>query len=95
MYGIYLACIGLVSAMLGSCRHLPTRSHAQPAPAPLMHFYDYQLVSSATQQPSHLSSWCTNWRAVTSSLWVSCIAIARRTICKCSCWPHSTHTIHS
>jgi len=51
MYGIYLACIGLVFALLGSCRHLPTRSHAPPATAPLTHFYDYQLVSSATQQP--------------------------------------------
>jgi uncharacterized iron-regulated protein len=50
MYGIYLVCIGLVFA-LGSCSHLPTRSQAQPAPTPLTHFYDYQLVSSATQQP--------------------------------------------
>ena len=51
MYGIYLACIGLVFALLGSCSHLPTRSPAPPASAPLTHFYDYQLVSSATQQP--------------------------------------------
>ena len=46
----HLAYLSLSLILLGSCLHSPQGSQVDPFPASLNHFYDYQLISSATQK---------------------------------------------
>ncbi len=46
-----LVCLGFTLAVLAGCGHMPNRATAQLPPASLTHFYDFQLMRSADQQP--------------------------------------------
>lgn len=51
MRGMCLIGVGLTLAMVAGCGHMANRVPAQSTLAPLRHFYDYQLIRSADQQP--------------------------------------------
>lgn len=55
MRRIDLVCIGLTLTVLAGCGHMSSQATAQLTPAPLNHFYDYQLVRSMDQKPITIS----------------------------------------
>jgi uncharacterized iron-regulated protein len=50
-----LICFGLTWVVLAGCGHTPNRAAARLSPAPLHHFYDFQLIRSVDQQPVSLA----------------------------------------